>query len=296
MNEFDLKLGATVYCRDGKCGQLAKFVADPKTHEVRDLIVEKGFLLKEARIFPVALVERVTADGIELGIDSGAVKKYRKYQQKTVEQPVAAGSGVEGALHTDAYGTVMGGPRVGTVSERVHEGVSPALVVLDGNTNVVALESGIGSLTHIVIAPESGSIRRLVARRGALLAKSLIVPGPLLRGLSEERLQVEATDGDMAALPEYTPLANEAGTRPPHETAPTIGEQTEVAGDSLTTAIERALLADPRTEFAAIDVIEDRGVITLEGTVDSRPAREAAEEIAAGYAGVLSVTNNLRVD
>lgn len=294
MNEFDLKLGATVYCTDGKCGQLAKYVVDPKTHEVQNLIVEKGFLLKEARIFPIALVERVTGDGIELSIGSSAVEQYRKYQQKKVEHAVAAGSGA-GVLHTDAYGTVMGEPRVGTVSERVHEGVSPTLIVLDGNTEVEGLDGTIGSLTHIVVVPDSGSIRRLIVRRGALLAKSLIVPGPLLRELGEERLQVEVTERDVAALPEYAPRPNDVGTRPRQEKRDADWEEPDPDNESLTTAIERALLADPRTEFSAIDVIEDRGVITLEGTVDSSEARLVAAEIAAQHASVLSVTNNLRV-
>jgi hypothetical protein len=56
-----------------------------------------------------------------------------------------------------------------------------------------------------------------------------------------------------------------------------------------------ALLSDPRTELETIEVIDDRGVVTLKGTVGDPEVRHAAEEIAAGQSGVLSVTNALEV-
>lgn len=297
MYEFDLKLGATVNCTDGKCGQLAKYAVNPGTHEVRSLIVEKGFLLKEARIFPVELVERVSADGIDLDLESQAIGNYHQYRFKTVEQPVPAGSAGGGMVHSDAYGTVVTGPKLGTVSERIHEGVSPTLIVVDGHTMVEGLDETIGSLTHLVVAPDTGSIRRLVVRRGALMTKNLTIPGALLREVSEERLYVDVTERDIDALPEYQAGDREDGTRAPQGT-PTAAATLEQppAEEALATTIERLLISDPRTEGAAIDVIDDRGIITLEGTVDTPQARAAAEVLAAQQPGVISVTNNLRLD
>jgi osmotically-inducible protein OsmY len=59
--------------------------------------------------------------------------------------------------------------------------------------------------------------------------------------------------------------------------------------------ITDALQNDPRTDEAAIEVINDRGVITLAGEVDSRETREAAAEIARAQPGIISVVNTIRV-
>lgn len=56
-----------------------------------------------------------------------------------------------------------------------------------------------------------------------------------------------------------------------------------------------ALLEDPRTEQAIIDVANDRGIITLTGTVDSDEIRAAAEVITRKQQGVLTVVNELKV-
>jgi len=295
MHEFDLKIGATVNCTDGKCGQLAKYVVDPRTTEVRNLIVEKGFLLKEARIFPIELVERVTADGIDLSLTSNAVGNYRQYRLKKIEQVVPAGGGGE-VVHAGAYGTVVTGPQLGTVSERIHEGVSPMMAVLDRNTSVHGLNGTVGSLTHLIVTPDSGAIRKLVVRRGALMTRLLTIPGEVVRDFGEERVKVEVTDRDIEALPEYREDEGEIGTRAPRATTPAESEPDPAsAHESLATTIERLLVTDPRTEDCAIEVIDERGVIILEGTVDSPQARAAAEVLAAQQPGVVSVTNNLRL-
>ena len=57
-----------------------------------------------------------------------------------------------------------------------------------------------------------------------------------------------------------------------------------------------ALLEDPRTEEAIIDVANERGIITLTGSVDSEETRQAAEQIARDDQGVISVVNALKVE
>jgi osmotically-inducible protein OsmY len=56
-----------------------------------------------------------------------------------------------------------------------------------------------------------------------------------------------------------------------------------------------ALESDSRIGEEAIEVLNDSGVVTLKGTVDSMPEREAAEEIAGRQPGVVSVINDLEV-
>ena len=59
--------------------------------------------------------------------------------------------------------------------------------------------------------------------------------------------------------------------------------------------VTAALEKDDRTTDAAIDVVSEQGLVTLTGRVDSHQVRQAAEEIAAGQAGVLDVINDLAI-
>jgi osmotically-inducible protein OsmY len=63
----------------------------------------------------------------------------------------------------------------------------------------------------------------------------------------------------------------------------------------ITDRVIEALLADPRTKDANIEVTSTGSIITLTGTVKSRAIQEAAEEIARSQQGVMSVINELKV-
>ncbi len=56
-----------------------------------------------------------------------------------------------------------------------------------------------------------------------------------------------------------------------------------------------ALMDDPRTKNEKIDVANDRGILTLTGTVEHDSIRQAAEEIAKQQEGVLTVINEIKV-
>ncbi|NLH00133.1 MAG: BON domain-containing protein [Chloroflexi bacterium] len=59
--------------------------------------------------------------------------------------------------------------------------------------------------------------------------------------------------------------------------------------------VEDALLKDPRTKNAVIDIGYNRGVITLSGNVKNEKERQAAEEIVRSLPDVLQVVNELKV-
>lgn len=64
---------------------------------------------------------------------------------------------------------------------------------------------------------------------------------------------------------------------------------------AIRTRVLNELLTDARTNVAVIEVINEQGIVTLRGEVDSAEVRAVAEEIAASQPGVLSVVNALEV-
>lgn len=70
----------------------------------------------------------------------------------------------------------------------------------------------------------------------------------------------------------------------------------EVAKTELAEAVSAALAHDERTAEYPVEVVDDDGVITLTGKVNSLETREAAEAIAADQEGVVEIINDLEVE
>jgi osmotically-inducible protein OsmY len=60
--------------------------------------------------------------------------------------------------------------------------------------------------------------------------------------------------------------------------------------------VSAALQDDPRTQDAAIDVVDESGIITLTGSVASDDIHQAAEEIARQQEGAVQVINELQIE
>lgn len=76
-------------------------------------------------------------------------------------------------------------------------------------------------------------------------------------------------------------------------TQKTVGEQ--IDDSVLTGKVKAALIADPDTKARQIDVEIFRGIVQLNGFVDSAEGKAAATRVASSVAGVKSVDNNLSV-
>ena len=58
---------------------------------------------------------------------------------------------------------------------------------------------------------------------------------------------------------------------------------------------QKAILDDPRTREQGIEVLDDNGVVALEGYVTSREVKETAKSILSEVSGVVSVINRLEI-
>ena len=72
-------------------------------------------------------------------------------------------------------------------------------------------------------------------------------------------------------------------------------DRTEYTDAQIRERLTAQLDDDDRTAEAAIDVICQQGIVTLQGRVKDHEVRQAAEEIAAVQSGVIDVINDLDV-
>jgi len=300
MNELDLTIGAQIFCTDGKCGTLAKLAVNPETWQVTHLIVEEGFLLKRSRVFPFSSVERTTSAEIYLTIHSAELVNYPVYREETVERPAPeqADSGTATFWREGVpYGVGPAG-RLLVISEKIRHGVPEDLAVVDHGTPVEGLDGGLGKLDHFLVGAAAGEITQIIVRQGLLLTTKRAVPLFRAESISEDAIFVQATSEELEGLPEYKAEDYDA-----HGAETNEGDESDNPGHprasdpnvDLATRVTMALFEDPRTSGAVIEVIDDRGVITLDGEVDGPATRDAAKEITAAQPGVTTVVNLLRL-
>lgn len=76
-------------------------------------------------------------------------------------------------------------------------------------------------------------------------------------------------------------------------TGKTAGRTMSDAG--LTASVQAKLTADKVSNFSRIDVDTERGVVTLNGIVQSALERERAERLAKEVDGIRGLNNNLQI-
>jgi len=68
-----------------------------------------------------------------------------------------------------------------------------------------------------------------------------------------------------------------------------------VADAAITAKVKSALIAEPGLKSTGIDVVTEKGVVSLFGTTVSDASRDRATQLAAAVEGVKAVENNLAV-
>lgn len=68
-----------------------------------------------------------------------------------------------------------------------------------------------------------------------------------------------------------------------------------VADAAITAKVKSALIAEPGLKSTGIDVVTEKGVVSLFGTTESNVNRERATQVAANIEGVKAVENNLAI-
>ena len=294
MKELDLNIGSQVLCTDGDCGKLAKYAVNADEWRVTHLIVEDGMVLKKGRVFPFSAVEWATSNEIQLSVHGESLAKYPEYREEVIEKPAPEDGNGAAAASVIPYGHGhSAAPPVATVREKVRFGVAEGLAVVEQGTVINGREGKVGKLDHFLVDAVNGAITRVIVQQGLLFAKKRSIPVFMTDSLSERAIFVAATEEALKEMAEYEPKEGGAQEMSQSERQPDTG--TDDAEMDRATRVATALFEDVRTSDAVIEVIDDRGVITLQGEIDDPETRDAAEAIAAEQLGVISVVNSLQI-
>ncbi len=273
----ELKIGATVFCTDGKVGELYRVVIDPETLDVTDLIVREEGLDAPARVVPMDEVADWDESCVKLAMDRESFRRCREYREEEFV-PATESLGYtqeEAVIWGTVYQTLPPQFYIPVVWERVKEGVPADRPVLRRGLPVFAADGRkIGTLDHLLIERKEGRIAYLAVRKGLLLKHSRLIPVEEIEKVTDEGIYLKLSLEEICELPHFTSRSDAA----------------------IVQELRRLLDEEEEFDFSAVHVGVDRGHVTLTGHVASIKAKRRAEAIARGVLGVVGVTNHLIAD
>lgn len=202
---FDFNLGAHLQCKDEECGKLAGLVVEPETRQVTNLIVDQGFLVHQAHVLPITVVQSAREDKVYLSISSYEFDQYPRYRVTEYEKPVTGLEQPTGEVATSygLYGTSA--PTVPTVKEKIREGIQYNQRVIEREMPVSNIDGKIGKVVRVVVDREGQEITYLVVQRGLIFHEQFVIPRSMVESIHEGGILVTGTNEALQDLPPYEP-------------------------------------------------------------------------------------------
>ncbi|MCB0213174.1 MAG: hypothetical protein KDJ52_27780 [Anaerolineae bacterium] len=193
-----------VFCTDGQIGKLVKMVVDPKSYQVTDLIIAKGFLQKKDRAIPLTTIQQRDDNGIYLSMSSQALVDYPEYREETVLAPLPdRDARIQHYSNESARWNTVAGvawtPTQPDTTHYYHTGVSAGLAVIGLGTRVYHVTEPIGQIDGLVIDDEQNRLNSLVVRYG-VLGHRFRVPVHAIESMSDRQIYILVSRQDLEAL------------------------------------------------------------------------------------------------
>ncbi len=278
---IDVPLNAAVLCTDGRCGSSTRFILDPETRRVVDVVVRGPAPSRTEHVVPVAHVVASTADTIELDCPRADFARMQPFTTTRYVPSEAPELDADTApLLYDAV-LAMRPARVPVTVERVPEG---DLVVKNG-MRVAATDGSVGQVGELLADPLTGTITHFTLREGHLLdRRELTLPVSAVKQADDDTLYLTLDKAAIAQLP-----AIPVGRRTDRATGrPEAVDLLALVFDAPDTA-EQALQALRRAESIGAIAVRNAAVLRkdADGKVKVTEVQQVAAERGAGAGAIL---------
>ena len=216
----DLKAGVDVFSRDGhKLGALHSVVLKRSDLGLTHVVVDIGFLrsghhlwegglgLDYDRVVPADQVHAASDERVELRLTAAEFKDAPEYTEERFEAPHDLTPDefdipdVVNRLHGMA--AMIGSSGNVWLVERLNKPLD-SVDIAEG-TDVWRRDphQKLGDVMRLLLDPDTGRLRALVIRRGAILHHDVILPVRYIAELFDDLVRVDISDAELAQLREY---------------------------------------------------------------------------------------------
>lgn len=212
----EVRLGAAVEGVGGRLGEVQRFIADAASDRVTDLVIKHGFLFGRERIVPLAHVQGVVDGTVYLDLDEHGLEAMDPFTDEPLRGP---DPDYVGPPDKDLEGThrgnmvyealAAGGPTFPLAAEKPlgypgGEQLSPDNLSRPaiGRGTPVRDAGGdeVGAVAEMGINADDGRVTSLAVRSGLLGARTVSLPAPWVRALSDKGVILSVSKQAVAAV------------------------------------------------------------------------------------------------
>ncbi len=236
-----LQKDAKIFTADGKeLGHLTRFVLDPRSKNVTDIVFARGMLAKDEFVLPMRLVDYVDETGIHLSaVPESEVDVLSPFKEDeyiiTDEQAVADAGHVTDDMARSYYyypplplglnrvntaanlftnpstGTPLGNPGPGVpvsgnspVVKEPQENIPQGTVSVKEGSRVYSSDGKhIGNVDRLLVDSDSGRVTNLVIAKGVLLKEHKQIPVDWIADIIEDEVRLAMDAAFISRLPDY---------------------------------------------------------------------------------------------
>ncbi len=215
---MELKEGTSVFTLSGEeVGKINRFVLDPATNEVTHIVVQKGWLLPEDKVVPIAMVSTATEERVELNQkidDPDQLPPFEETHFVEVTEKDISSTGPSTYRYAPAYywyppSGYIGYPAFGPG----YYGWPPVETTRNIPADTIPLKEGadvissdgehVGDVERLFVNAESNKATHFLISEGLLFKERKLVPAHWIRSVEENKVNLAVPSRLLERLPAY---------------------------------------------------------------------------------------------
>jgi uncharacterized protein YrrD len=217
---MELKEGTNVFTSSGdEVGKINRFVLDPATNEVTHIVVQKGWLLPEDKVVPIAMISTATEERVVLNqkvedLDQLPPFEEIHFVELTDEEIHAEDSAAfryapayywyppSGYIGSPGFAPgYYGWPPVETTRN-----IPADTVPLKEGANVISSDGKhVGDVERLFVDNDSNRATHFLISEGLLFKERKLIPTHWVRSVEEDKVKLAVPSRLLERLPAYQP-------------------------------------------------------------------------------------------
>ena len=218
---MQIRANALVVSADSKdIGHVRRVVIDPRSDQIRDIVVRKGMLFTEDRVVPIELVAETTGEQVRLKISAKVAEALELFEE-TFYMPVDGADQATERLPVTTFAPAYywNPPMIGYEAATHAGSVPPELLGYELHTerhipaNTVALKEGakvktrddhhVGQVEQVMTPPGSQQATHIVLSEGVFNKSHKVIPLNWVEHIAEDEVSLAVSKAVIERLPVY---------------------------------------------------------------------------------------------
>ncbi len=216
--EFQIKEGASVFTSNGKeVGKINRFVLDPATNEVTHIVVQKGWLLPEDKVIPIAMIDTATDERVVLNEkidDFDQLPPFEETHYVELTDTDRNSTGPATYRYAPAYywypsSLNVGYPGFGMTPYgwppvEVTRNIPADTIPLKEGSNVISSDGKhVGDVERLFVNVETNKAIHFLISQGLLFKDRKLVPAHWIKSVEENKVHLSVPSSLLERLPSY---------------------------------------------------------------------------------------------